>query len=63
MKAVGAGFKTYETVKRRQSGQVVNPNACKGITDTFVRRGKLDGPGGRSGPCGSEKDHERVYCC
>ena len=53
----------YNNLKQRNTGQVVDPRACGHPTYTFMKGGVLDGPGQHSGPCGTKKDHHRVYCC
>lgn len=57
------GYKAYETVKGRKDHHVVNSKCCGKTVSTFVKAGYLDGPGGRSGACGTQKDNHRVYCC
>ena len=58
-------YTAYETMKRRQSGKQVcsASESCGNNTNCFLRDGQWMGPGGRSGCCGSEKDHRRVYLC
>lgn len=56
-------YNLYEQVKQRNTGEVVDPRACKKMVYTFVKGGQFDGPGDRCGPCGVKKDHHRVYCC
>ena len=63
MKMVGEGFGLYSNVKERNTGQVVDPNACGKMVYTYSHNGQLDGPGNRRGPCGVKKDHSRVYYC
>ena len=58
-----AVYQAYETFKERNTGEVLNPNACGKVVYTFLHNGVFDGPGGRCGPCGVKKDHARVYCC
>jgi hypothetical protein len=57
------GYALYEMLKERNTGQVVDPNACGMIVNTYMKDGVMDGPGGHTGPCGVKKDHRRVYCC
>ena len=49
--------------KSENPGPVKIEGACGETTNTFTKDGKLAGPGGRTGPCGTEKDHRRVYLC
>jgi hypothetical protein len=61
--AAKKGFGLYEQIKKRDTGQVVDPKACGRMVYTFVKEGRFDGPGGHVGPCGVKKDHTRVFCC
>lgn len=58
-------YSVYETMKRRQSGKQVcsGSESCGNNTNCFLKNGQWMGSAGRSGPCGTEKDHSRVYLC
>lgn len=58
-----AGWDLYVKIKQRNTGEVVDKNACGKIVYTFAIEGHLDGPGTHAGACGVKKDHSRVYCC
>ncbi len=56
------GYSEYEDIKGRKNPVIKFP-PCGKMTYRFVKGGALDGPGGRSGMCGTQKDNKRVYCC
>ena len=56
------GLKTHEDIKGRNSGQQVLPSKCSGVTNWYWKGGSYE-QGGRTGACGSRKDHKRVYQC
>ncbi len=55
-------FKFYEQLKQRNTGQIVDSGCCGKNVYTFVKGNVLDS-GSRCGPCGTKKDHSRVYSC
>ncbi len=63
LNAVVAGINFNDTLLKRNTGEVVNKNGCGKMTHTFVKWGKLDGPGKIVGSCGVRKDINRVFCC
>lgn len=60
---IGKAFGAYEDLKGRNNHKVVNPNGCHKVVNTFVKGREWMGAGGRSGACGTQKDHSRVYSC
>ena len=60
---IGKAFGAYEDLKGRNNQKVVNPNGCGKVVNTFAKNGKWMGAEGRSGACGTQKDHSRVYTC
>ena len=57
-------FQFYEKdIKKRQDGSVVFECPDGRVVSTFVKDGHEFSSGGRTGKCGSVKDHRRVYVC
>ena len=57
-------YNVYETLKKRQCFEPV-VDSCRNQTNCFFRDNQWMGgeSGHRLGPCGTRKDHKRVYFC
>ena len=64
IKAVYRYYGERQSLQRQSGKQIYSAvESCGKNTNCFTRDGEFMGAAGRSGPCGSQKDHHRVYLC